>query len=64
MSFMNPEATRKPRKNQRGNVKLISKTKGTSVSTKTKEVIVDANVCTKKNNPPEEEQHNTSHEKN
>ena len=48
MSFMNPEATRKARKTHWGNIKLISKTKGTSMSTKTKDVIVDTNVSTSK----------------
>ena len=47
-SFMNHEATRKARKTYWGNIKLISKTKGTSVSTKTKDVIIDANVHTDK----------------
>ena len=48
MSFTNPEATRLARKKHWGNTKLTSKTKGSSVSTKTKEVIVEGNVDTRK----------------
>ena len=48
MTFLNPRRTAFVRKKHWGNVKLISKTKGSSVSTKTKDVIVDANVDSSK----------------
>jgi len=48
MCFLNKIATKRCRKQHWGNFHLISKTKGSSIGTKTKDVIVDANVNTSK----------------
>ena len=48
MTFLNERATAMLGKTHWGNVKLTSKTKGTSVSTKTKDAIAEGNVDSSK----------------